>query len=65
MSEIRSYYYFTGETVEGEFIEFDTAEALTEAEAKECAAKELSFFGGGHLDVFFGETDEFAFDVEI
>lgn len=65
MSEIRSYYYFTGETVDGDFIDFDTAEAITEAEAKDFAAKELSFLGGGHLDAYYTETDEFAFDVEI
>lgn len=65
MSEIRSYYYFTGETIEGDLIELETADAITEDEAKDYAAKELSFLGGGHIDAFFTETDEFVFDVEI
>ena len=65
MSEIRSYYYFTGETVDGDLIDLETVNAITEADAKDYAAKELSYFGGGHIDAFYTETDEFAFDVEI
>ena len=65
MKNIKSYYYFTGETVDGDLIEFESSDAITEDEAKDYAAKELSFLDGGHVDAFYSETDEFAFDVEI
>ena len=66
MKNVRSYYYFTGETVDGDEIYFETTEAVTEEFAREWAEKELNYFQcGGHIDVWYSETDEFAFDVEV
>ena len=65
MSDIRSYYYFAGESVDGDYIEFGTTEAVTEGEAKDIARRELKYVDGGHLDAWYAETDEFAFDVEV
>lgn len=65
MKDILSYYYFTGEDVDGEYIEFSTTEAVTEGEAKDIARRELKYVDGGHIDAFYAETDEFAFDVEV
>jgi len=62
---IKSYFYFTGETIDGDIIEFDTPNAITQLHAELLAKKKLRELGGGHIDVFFSETDEFAFDVEI
>lgn len=65
MSNILSYFYFTGETVDGDLLELETSKAITEKVAKAMAITELEEWGGGHLDAFFSETDEFAFDVEV
>lgn len=60
----RSYFYFTGETVEGEILEFETETPVTRAEAELKAKEVLREVGGGHIDVWYSETDEYAFDVE-
>ena len=65
MTGILSYYDFTGENVDGEYIEFSTAKAMTEEEAKDIAYFELKCAGGGHIDAWYAETGEFAFDVEV
>lgn len=58
-------YYFTGETVDGDFISFEVFD-VCEKKARKMARKELeTVYGGGHLDAFYSETDEFAFDVEV
>ena len=65
MKDVLSYYYFTGENIDGEYIEFSTTEAVTEGEAKDIARRELKYVDGGHIDAFYAETDEFAFNVEV
>ena len=65
MRNILSYFYFTGETIDGDLLELETPNAITEKAAKAMAIAELEEWGGGHLDAFFAETDEFAFDVEV
>lgn len=65
MKDVLSYYYFTGENIDGEYIEFSTTEAVTEGTAKDIARRELKYVDGGHIDAFYTETDEFAFDVEV
>jgi hypothetical protein len=65
MSGILSYYDFTGENIDGEYIEVSTLEAVTEEEAKNIARLELKYEGGGHIDAWYAETGEFAFDVEV
>lgn len=65
MSGILSYYNFTGENIDGEYIEFSTAKAVTEEEAKDIARLELKYEDGGHLDAWYAETGEFAFEVEV
>lgn len=64
MSNTLSYYNFTGETIDGEYIEFSTVNAVTEEEAKNLARLELKYVDGGHIDAWYEETGEFAFDVE-
>lgn len=62
---ILSYYYIEGENIAGDYI-FDYAPvAMTESQAKHYAKSILEECGKGHLDVYYSETDEFAFDVEI
>lgn len=65
MKDILSYYYFTGETIDGDEIHFETFEPVTEKFAKEWAEKELKCLSGGHIDAWYAETDDFAFDVEV
>ena len=65
MEGILSYYYFTGETVDGDEIYFETFKAITDEEAQNLATADLAEVGGGHIDAFYAETDEFAFDVEV
>lgn len=62
---MRSYFYFTGETIDGDIIEFSTEKAVTVDYAEALAKRTLRTIGGGHLDAWYSETDEFAFDVEI
>lgn len=65
VSRIKSYFYFTGETIDGDLIQFDTEKAITSLHAELLAKKALRELGGGHIDVWYSETDEFAFDVEV
>lgn len=64
MSNTLSYYDFTGENIDGEYIEFSTINAVTEEEAKNLARLELKYVDGGHIDAWYAETGEFAFEVE-
>jgi len=65
MDRVKSYFYFTGETIDGEEIFFETNRAVTLGVAQEIA---IHFFEdellSGHIDVWYSETGEFAFDVE-
>lgn len=65
MSGILSYYDFTGENIDGEYIEFSTLEAVTEEEAKNIAVRELKYVDGGHIDAWYAETGELAFEIEV
>ena len=65
MKDVLSYYYFTGEDVDGDEIFFETFKAVTDKEAQNLAIAELNEVGGGHIDAWYSETDEFAFDVEV
>lgn len=62
---MKSYFYFTGENFDGDYIEFETSEAVTIETAKDICRRELKVVGGGHIDAWFSETDEFAFEVEV
>lgn len=62
---MKSYFYFTGENLDGDYIEFDTSEAVTIETAKDICYRELKDVGGGHIDAWFSETDEFAFEAEV
>lgn len=64
-NRVRSYFYFTGESIDGDIIAFDTPNAITQLHAEFIAKKALREVGGGHIDIYFSETDEFAFDVEV
>ena len=63
--EIKSYYYFTGENIDGDLIEGSTSVAMTDENMRDYARAILREYGGGHLDVWYSETDEFAFDMEV
>lgn len=65
MERVKSYFYFTGETIDGDEIYFETDEAVSQLYAEFLAKKELRDLGGGHIDAWFSETDEFAFGVEV
>lgn len=43
----------------------ETALPFTLEGAEVWARLILEDLGGGHVDVFYSETDEFAFDVEV
>lgn len=62
---ILSYFDFTGESVGGEYLEFSFDKPMTQLHAEFAAKDMLREFGGGHLDAWFAETGEFAFDVEV
>lgn len=65
MKGIKSYFYFTGENIDGDILDVSLAYPMTTQQAKIEAEKELKENGGGHIDVWYSETDEFAFDVEV
>ena len=65
MIRVKSYFYFTGETIDGDEIFFETEEPVSQLYAEFLANKELRDLGGGHIDAFLSETDEFVFDVEV
>lgn len=64
---ILSYFDFTGEDVEGNYIEGSFSEPMTTLRAEFEIKRILRECGGGHVDVWYAETEEFAFafDVEI
>jgi len=64
MKPPRDYYYFTGETLDGDLISFESMEPITEEFAKWKAYDAIRPYGG-HIDAFYAETDDFAFDVEV
>lgn len=65
MEDILSYFYLIGETVEDEQVYATTALPLTLEDAEDWVCLALEDSNGGHVDVFYSETDEFAFDVEV
>lgn len=65
MKNILSYFYLVGETIEDEHVYSETALPFTLEGAEVWARLILEDLGGGHVDVFYSETDEFAFDVEV
>lgn len=62
---ILSYYYFEGESIYGDFIEGSTSTAMTDDDMIEYATAILKEYHGGHLDVFYSETDELTFFIEL
>lgn len=65
MNRIKSYFYFTGEDVDGNLIEISWGEPMTNLCAEFKAKAILRECGGGHIDAWYAETDEFAFNVEV
>lgn len=65
MNRIKSYFYFTGEDVDDNLIEISWGEPMTNLCAEFKAKAILRECGGGHIDAWYAETDEFAFDVEV
>lgn len=64
-NRIASYFDMTGETIEGEIIEVSFDKPMTLLRAEFEAKKLLRELGGGHLDIWYAETGEFAIDIEI
>lgn len=62
---ILSYFDVTGESADGDVIELSWLNPMTLLHAEFAAKKLLRAFNGGHLDVWYAETGEFAFDVEL
>lgn len=58
-------FYFVGETVEGEIFSHELDRPMSQLHAELVAKKFLRELGGGHLDVFDSDTDNFIFDVEV
>ena len=65
MNSIKSYYYFTGETIEGDYLDYSFSEPMTEEAARKWAEEELINCGGGYLDIWRDEDDELTFDVKV
>ena len=63
--EVKSYFYFTGEDIDGNTFFYETEKAITLLHAELEAKKLLREVGGGHIDMWYSETDEFAGDVEV
>ena len=58
-------YYFVGESIDDEGIFFEVFD-ICEKKARKMAKKELeTVYGGGHLDIFLSETDDFVCSVEV
>jgi hypothetical protein len=62
---ILSYFDFTGEDIDGNYIEDSFCEPMTLLRAEFEVKRILRGCGGGHIDVWYAETGEFAFDVEV
>ncbi|MBO6261183.1 MAG: hypothetical protein J6N95_01075 [Bacilli bacterium] len=58
-------FYFVGETIEDEIFYHEPDHPMSKLHAELAAKKLLRELGGGHLDAFNSDTDEFVFDVEI
>ena len=67
MAPVRKKYnfYFVGETVDDEFFCYEPDKPMSQLHAEFAAKKVLRDFGGGHLDAFDSDTDNFMFDVEV
>lgn len=65
MNRIKSYFYFTGEDIDSNLIEISWGKPMTNLCAEFKAKAILRECGGGHIDAWYAETDEFAFDVEV
>lgn len=61
----RHNFYFVGENVEGEIFCHEPDSPMSQLHAELTAKQILREMGGGHLDVFDSDTDEFIFDVEV
>lgn len=57
--------YFVGETIEDEVFCHELDRPISRLHAEFLAKKMLREMGGGHIDVFDSETDDFLFDVEV
>lgn len=58
-------FYFVGETVEDEIFCHELDRPMSQLHAELIAKKLLRKLGGGHLDAFDSDTDDFIFDVEV
>lgn len=65
MERILSYFYFTGEDIDGNYIEADWPKPMSDLQAEFEAKAILRHVGGGHIDAWYSETDELAFSIEI
>ena len=54
-----------GENINGDYLEYLTSTPMTQKGAKKYAEYVLISEGGGHLDCYTSETNEFIFDVEV
>lgn len=57
--------YFVGETVEGEIVCVEPERPMSQLRAELYAKNILRELGGGHLDAFNNDNDDFLFDVEV
>lgn len=60
-----SYFDFTGEALDCTPIEISWDEPMTLQQAIVCATDILENFIGGHIDIWYAETGEFACEVEV
>lgn len=58
-------FYFIGETIDDELFYHEPDCAMSQLHAEFVAKEKLRKLGGGHVDVFNSDTDEFIFDVEV
>ena len=67
MAPVRKKYnlYFVGENVDDEFFCHELDRPVSQLHAEFLAKRLLREMGGGHIDVFDSDTDEFIFDVEV
>jgi len=58
-------FYFVGETIDDEVFYHELDCAMSQLHAEFVAREKLRELGGGHVDVFNSDTNEFVFDVEV
>lgn len=58
-------FYFIGETIDDELFYHEPDCTMSQLRAEFVAKEKLRELGGGHVDVFNSDTDEFVFDVEV